>query len=117
MSEAADKLVAARMARNAARAVVDGKVARIKNDLATRSIGGRVADKIKGDALSAVTEGIAVARDSKLIVAGTLGTLALWFLRAPLLKALAGLFAGKSDDTTPAAADEAPIQNKEVDCE
>ena len=51
MTEAEERLAADRANRNAARQLVDGHVAQIKADLAARSVGGRVVDKVTGDAL------------------------------------------------------------------
>lgn len=81
MSELERRLADNRAARNAARAAHDANLAQVKADLAARSIGGRIADKARDDALDLASETVAVARESKGIIAGAIGALTLWFLR------------------------------------
>jgi hypothetical protein len=87
MTEAERRLIEDRTTRNAARGVFDANVAQVKADLAARSIKGRIADQATGEAKAALAEGLAVAKESKGIIAGTLGGLLLWFFRGPLLEA------------------------------
>lgn len=81
MTDAESRLAADRANRNAARQLVEGHVAQVKADLAARSVGGRVAAKVKGDALDLADQALAVAKDSKGIIAGAIGALALWTFR------------------------------------
>ena len=92
MNEAERKLLADRETRRAARSAFDARLAQVRADLAERSIGGRIADKAKGDATAIAQEALAVVKDSKGIVAATAGALALWFLRAPIIAGLSSLF-------------------------
>lgn len=87
MSDPVEQFRADRDTRQAARAVFDAGVNQVKDDLAARGIGGRIADKAQGEALAALDEAVAVAKDSKGIIAGTVAALALWTFRAPLLSA------------------------------
>lgn len=92
MSELASRLAEHRAARNAARTAHDANLAQVKVDLAARSIGGRIADKARDDALDLADEALAVARESKGIIAGAVGALALWFLRDQVIALTARLF-------------------------
>lgn len=92
MTDPIEQFRADRDNRHAARGVFDAGVAQVKDDLAARGIGGRIADKAQDEALSALDEAVAVAKDSKGIIAGTIAALALWTFRAPLLSAAQGLW-------------------------
>ena len=101
MSAAEDRLAADRANRNAARKLVDGHIEQVKADLAARSVGGRVAAKVKGDALDLADQALAVAKDSKGIIAGALGALALWTFRGRI----ADLFKPAAVQDEPASQD------------
>lgn len=92
MSDPVDQFRADRDNRHAARAVFDAGVTQVKDDLAARGIGGRIADKAGDEAMAALDEAVAVAKDSKGIIAGTVAALALWTFRAPLISAAQGLW-------------------------
>jgi hypothetical protein len=47
------------------------------------SAGGKVSSEVRG----AINQALAIARDSKGIIAGTVGALGLWLLRKPILNA------------------------------
>jgi len=68
--------------RKAARVLFDRRLAQVKQDLAARGIGGRIAAKAKGDAL-------AVAKDNKGLIAASLAALAAWAFRKPLIGLIA----------------------------
>ena len=105
MNKAERQLAADRETRRAARLVFDARLAQVKADLAARSVGARVADKAKGDAAAVAQEALAVVKDSKGIVAATVGALALWFLRAPIIAGLSSLF-DKGEQGEPTERDE-----------
>ncbi len=88
MGKLSDKVYENRAARDAVRTLFDERLARVKGDLETRSVGGRVADKISEQARGAYEEARAVAGENKGVVAGTFAALALWFLRNPIIAAL-----------------------------
>ena len=103
MSEAERRLSADRAQRSAARRLVDVQLAQVKADLAARGIGGRIKDSAIQQADEAVATGIAVARENKPIVAGTIGLLLVWLFRNPLGKLLGRMFGhtpetGQADD-------------------
>lgn len=110
MSELEQRLREDRATRNAARAVHDANLLQVKQDLAARGIGGRIAAKAKNDALDLADEALAVAKESKGIIAGALGALALWFLRGHVAALAARLFkpakVQESPDNAPAAEPE-----------
>ncbi len=98
MNEAEQRLLADRANRKAARALVDGGVVQVKADLTARGVGGRIKDKAFGEVEDALTTGIEVARENKPVIAGTIGLLLVWFMRAPLGRLFSRLFGSKSDE-------------------
>ncbi len=115
MSAAGERLAEDRATRNAARAVHDANLAQVKADLAARGVGGRIAAKAKGDALELAGEALSVAKESKGIIAGTLGALALWFLRGHVI-ALAQCLFGQAgvQDAGANDPDEDPIEEQQA---
>ena len=85
MTGPAWQLAEARTRRNAARAAFDTRLAQVRDDLEARGIGGRIADKLGEDARAGLDEALDVARESKLVIGGTIAALALWFLRNPII--------------------------------
>lgn len=83
-----------RAMRDAAKAVVMSDIANIKADLAARSVGDRVADRISDSALGVFEEAIEVADNNKGALAALLGAIALWFTRNPII----ALFVGDDED-------------------
>lgn len=106
MTDTERRLAEDRATRNAARAVFEANVAQIRADLEARSIPGRIVDKANQEVKSAISEGLAVAREGKGIIAGTIAALLLWLFRDSLLAALDSLFERKPD----VAAEPAPVQ-------
>jgi hypothetical protein len=92
MTDPVEQFRADRDNRLAARGVFDAGLGQVKDDLAARGIGGRIADKATGEVRAALGEAVAVATDSKGIIAGTIAALALWAFRTPLLGAAQGLW-------------------------
>ncbi len=84
MSGAGD-LAEARAARDAARAVFDARLQRLRGDPEAESTGGHIAGRLGDDARSALHHALDVAGESKGIIAATLAALALWFLRHPIV--------------------------------
>lgn len=106
MNKAAQQFADDRTTRNAARATFDARLAQVKADLEARGVGGRIADKASGEVKAALSEGLAVAKESKGVIAGTIGALLLWFFRGPALAAFEDLF---KDDAEPGPA---PVQEQ-----
>lgn len=96
MSKAEQRLITDRHNRNAAKLVVETGVAQVKADLSARSIGGRIKDSVIKEADEAVATGIAVVRENKTVVAGTISVLLVWWLRGPLGRLLGRTFGSKS---------------------
>ena len=92
MSDAERRLSQDRAQRSAARRLVDVQLAQVKADLSARGIGGRIKHSVIQQADDVVATGIAVARENKPIVAGTIGLLLVWLFRNPLGKMLGRLF-------------------------
>lgn len=98
MKPARLQLAEAQRARDTARATFDANLAQVKDDLAARGLGGRVADRLGEDARSALDEALDIATESKGIIAGTVAMLALWFLRQPIIAWVAGMIQGEDED-------------------
>jgi hypothetical protein len=97
MNDAGSRLAADRANRKAARGLFDSRLAQVKTDLAARRIPGRIKAKATDEAAKGIEQGIAVAKESKGIIAGTAAALALWFFREPLWALGKRLIAGKQD--------------------
>ena len=85
-------------------------LAQVKADLAARGIGGRIKAKARDEAGKALDQGLAVARESKGIIAGTATMLGVWLLRKPLLSAARNLFAKASVQDQPDSADDGEFE-------
>ena len=85
MTEAAQRLTAARETRDAARGLFDARLGKVRGDLQARGVGGRIADKVGEEARDALDQALEVASESKGVIAGIVTALALWFLRHPII--------------------------------
>lgn len=94
----------AKVERNAAHAAFHNQLAQVQEDLAVRGIGGRIADR----AGEAMAEAADVASENKGIIAGTIGALAVWLLRGPIIRLIGKLWAdhGEHDGDTERKADD-----------
>lgn len=93
MSEIERQLADTRAKRNAARRLFDSRFNRIKGDVeAHGGIGGKVKDEAGRKLEDAADKGLAIAAESKGIIAGTVAALALWFFRVPLFEAAKARF-------------------------
>lgn len=99
MSEALDQ---AKAARNGAHEAFQLQFAQVREDLAARGIGGRIADR----AGEAVADAAEVANENKGIIAGTLAAVALWFLRGPIIGLVARLWERGDEDDDDQEADD-----------
>lgn len=81
--------------RRAAWTLFEGRMTQVKEDLAARSLGGRIADKAKGDAMAMVDEAVAVAKDNKGLIAATIAALLAWTFRVHLLEMFAAKRSGQ----------------------
>jgi hypothetical protein len=75
----------ARVARDKAKAALTQRLSLVRNDLDTRSIGGRIADKAVGETADVALEAIEIVESHKVVVGGTLAAIVLWFARNPLI--------------------------------
>jgi hypothetical protein len=92
MPSAAETLVLVeRESRDAARAQLDGHVARLRADIEERGIGGRIADEASTRALAALDEASEIASQSKGLIGGALVLMLLWFFRTPIMSAFEAL--------------------------
>lgn len=77
-----DTLEQAKAARNTTHKAFRAQLAQVQEDLAVRSVGGRIVDR----AAEAAGEAVDVASAHKAIVAGTIAAVAAWFLRGPVIR-------------------------------
>lgn len=85
MNEAESRLAEDRRNRSAARGLFDVRLGRVKADLAARPVPARIKRKAQDETLKAIDKGLDIASQSKGVVAATIGALALWVLRKPLI--------------------------------
>lgn len=81
-----------RTRRNSARGRFEAGLAQVRADLAARGLGGRAKAEAARQARGALDQGLAIAKESKGIIAGTVAALGLWFLREPIGRAAGRLF-------------------------
>lgn len=86
MSGAEQRLAEDRGNRTAARRLLEQRLARVRADLELRGLVERTKDRAQEQVFRALDHGIDVARDNKGVVAATLGALALWLGRRPVLE-------------------------------
>lgn len=94
----AKQVLAGRAERNAARHRLDAQLAKLKADYEERGLGGRIADELSVKAGHAIDEAAQVASESKGIIAGTIGLLAIWFLRNPIISVLDRVLSSDADE-------------------
>lgn len=93
MSEHERALEKNRARRASARGAFDARLARLKGDIdAHGGIAGKARSEAARKGKAALDQGLAMARESKGIIAGTAGLLALWFLRRPIADAIKSRF-------------------------
>jgi len=85
MAGLAQRVLSERSLRNAARSTFDQRLAQVRQDIEARGIGGRIADKVGGDARDMLDEAVEVADQNRGVVAGTIVALLLWFFRNPIM--------------------------------
>ncbi len=94
----AEEVLATRARRDVARAAFDSRLAQVRADIDARSVGSRIADRLADEARMIVDDGLAVAGESKGIIAGVGVLLAAWLLRNPILAWLADRLAEHDED-------------------
>lgn len=84
----------AKATRNAAHDAFQSQLAQVREDLAARGVGGRIADWTGEAAADAVD----LASEHKGLVAGTFAALAAWFLRRPIIGLVSQLWSDDDDN-------------------
>lgn len=110
MTEAEARLTEDRRNRNAARGLFDTRLGRVRADLAARPVPDRIKAKAVDEAAKAIDKGLDIAGQSKGVIAATIGALALWAFRKPLIAATRGWFGQgpvqDQDDSEPSETQE-----------
>lgn len=86
MPNLAAQVMADRVARDAAKVQFEGHYHAFKADLASRGLGGRIADEAMEQAQAVFDEAIAVVEEHPAAVGGTLVAIVIWFVRDPLMR-------------------------------
>jgi len=89
MSGLADELAQDRALRDAALAVFRADLAFIRQDLQTRGVGGRVADRLGDSARDMLDDAVDYAEEHRRMITAAIAAIVLWLARAPLIEGLA----------------------------
>jgi hypothetical protein len=101
MSDRLQRLAEDRALRNAARENFYSGWRSVTGDLEKRGIGQRVSDRALQEVRELADKTLAVAGESKGIIAGTVAAIMLWLFRGPIITWAEGLFADDdADDET-----------------
>lgn len=84
--------------RDAALALFKADLRFIRNDLDRRGVGERVADRLGEGARDLADDALDYATAHKGVVAAAAAAAVLWFVRAPLLRALAEMFDDEDEE-------------------
>jgi hypothetical protein len=84
MTDPAQRLAEDRAARDAARLNFQTNLARITSDLQAHGIGERISERALREVKDLGSKTVAIAAESKGIIAGTVAAIMLWLLRKPL---------------------------------
>ncbi|WP_121119200.1 hypothetical protein [Croceibacterium ferulae] len=87
-----------RALRDAAKRLFDADVALIREDLAQRGAGGRIADRAADAALDTADDALNAAREHKTMLFVVSAGVVAWFARGPICEAL-GSLRDKVEDT------------------
>jgi hypothetical protein len=98
VSAAERQLRADRALRDAAKLRFDTHLAILQADLEERGLAGRIVDEVSEVAGAMAEEAIEVVEDHPGVVGGTIGALALWLLRNPILAWLEHLLGHRPDN-------------------
>jgi len=80
-----------RALRDAAKRLFDADVAFIREDLAQRSAGGRVADRAVDAVLDTADDGLNLANEHRTALIVITTAIAAWFARRPICRALTAI--------------------------
>ena len=84
------KMIEDKRLRDSARALVTADIENLKSDLAVKSPGARLADRLAEGASDVYDEALDVARDHKGALTAIAAAMILWFARNPVLATLFG---------------------------
>lgn len=110
MHDHLQRLADDRAARNAARDNLYDGWRKVTGDLEKRGIGQRMSDRAFQEVRELADKSLAVAGESKGIIAATVAALMLWLFRSPIISWAESQFA---DDDTFAYSTEADVQPRD----
>jgi hypothetical protein len=98
MSDLEHRLAEDRVVRDAALDLFKADIALIRADLNERGVGARISDRIGESTLEMVDEAADYAEANRGKVAAGIAAVILWFMRGPIIDALARLFDDEDGD-------------------
>lgn len=93
MTPSEQRLIEDRATRDAARAVFDTRLARVRTALAERSVGKRLTADAVDRTKAATAEAASIAKENSWVIIATAATLVGWLARRPLLRLAQRLYA------------------------
>lgn len=88
---------AARVARNSAKVRMEERFSALKGGYEQKGIGSRIGDRVSAKLKDTAQDVVEVASESKGLIAGTAGLLAIWLARRPLTSVSRKLLAKARD--------------------
>lgn len=101
MSRLEEQLATDRAARDAARQAMDLRVSHLRAELDQRSVKGRLVDEALARAQAGADEALAVANDSRWVLAATVFALAAWVGRKPIGRTVRRIAAARVPEPSP----------------
>ena len=95
---AAERLTAAKVARDGAHDAFFARLDQVKGDVSTRGVGDRIADRLGEGAKDTFAEAFEIVDENRVVVGGTIAALLVWFLRRPIISWVSNAFTGNDND-------------------
>lgn len=92
------RMVEDRAVRDAALRLFKADLGLVREDLADRSLGGRISDRIGDATMDMLDDAVDYAESNKGKVAAGVTAIVLWFARGPILDLFTGLLDEGSED-------------------
>lgn len=99
--------------RDAALSVFQADLKFVKEDIAARSVGGRIADRLSDSTLDMVDDAVDYASSNKGRFAATFAAIVVWFARVPIIHALSD-FLAREDEGEEQRADPERLDSEQI---